>query len=232
MIESPASLTAPGRAWSSAKRMAGRRRYHHGDVPRALVAAAVTIVERDGPEALTLREVASAIGVSHGAAYRHFADKNGILAAVAEEGYRALAKRLATALGADPRAPRARLRGLTSEYVAFALDHPALYRLMSGPRLNEDGVFPSLEAAIADAFAIVIREIERGQEERVFKNGIARDLAVTTWFTAHGFVDLVLRRRIKVKSKRVAIEYFERLFEPTLDGLRANDANETRGEKR
>jgi AcrR family transcriptional regulator len=201
--------------------MTARRRYHHGDLPRALVAAAVGIVDKNGPDALTLREVASAIGVSHGAAYRHFEDKSGILAAVAEEGYRALAKRIATVLGADPRGPRERLRAITSEYVAFALDRPELYRLMSGARLNEDGRFPSLEASIADAFALVVREIERGQEEGVFRRAIPRDLAVTTWFTAHGFVDLVLRRRIKVKSNRVAIEYFERLFEPTLDGMRS-----------
>lgn len=198
---------------------AARRRYHHGDLPRALVAAAMSIVEKDGPEALTLREAAAAIGVTHGAAYRHFEDKTAIFAAVAEEGYRALAKRFASASKA--RHPRERLRDLLSEYVSFCLERPALYRLMSGARLNEDGRFPSLEASIATVFAVVVGEIERGQASGAFRKAVARDIAITAWVTAHGYIDLVLRRRIKVKSTRVAIEYFERLFEPTLDGLRA-----------
>ncbi len=199
---------------------AARRRYHHGDLPRALVAAAMSLVEKHGPESLTLREAAAAVGVTHGAAYRHFDDKNAILAAVAEEGYRALKQRFTAALDREERNARDRVRSLLSEYVAFSLDRPALYRLMSGPRLNEDGKFPSLEASIADVFTIVVGEIERGQASGAFRKAIARDVAITAWVTAHGYIDLVLRRRIKVKSTRVAIEYFERLFEPTLDGLR------------
>lgn len=196
-----------------------RKTYHHGDLPRALVAAAVAVIERHGPESITLREVASAVGVTHGAAYRHFEDKTALLAAVAEEGYRKLNERLRAASASDPRRPRARLESLAATYVAFAMDHPAHYRVMSGPRLNEEGRFPSLEEAIQEAFHFLTAEIARGQEEGVFRVGVPRDLAVAFWVAGHGFADLVLHRRLRVKSPAAAVDYFNRLIGPLLEGL-------------
>jgi AcrR family transcriptional regulator len=205
----------------------GRRRpvpkkqsYHHGDLPRALVGAALELIEARGPEAFTLREAAASVGVTHGAAYRHFEDKTALLAAVSQEGYRALAARLGEAAASTGGNPRERIWAIASAYVEFALERPAHYRVMWGPRLNEDGRFPSLEAAISDAFDVVVGEMKRGQDEGVFrKPPAARELAIGMWVAAHGYVELVARRRLKVKSQRVAVEYFHTLFEPFLDGL-------------
>jgi AcrR family transcriptional regulator len=74
-----------------------RSTYHHGDLPRALRDAARRLVAEHGPEGFTLREAARDVGVSHAAAYRHFADKRALLAAVCEDGYRALATTLRAA---------------------------------------------------------------------------------------------------------------------------------------
>jgi AcrR family transcriptional regulator len=197
---------------------AKKRGYHHGDLARALVTAAVDIIDKHGPEAFTLREAAAAIGVTHGAAYRHFEDKQALLAAVAEEGYRALVARLAKAPDTEVD-PRARLRSIAAAYVDFAMEKPAHYRVMWGPRLNEDGRFPLLEAAIADGFTLLVAEFERGQASGVFRRDPPRDMAIAFWVTAHGYVELVLRRRIKVKSTKIAVEYFERLLEPFLSGI-------------
>lgn len=201
------------------KKKPTRKTYHHGDLARALVEAAVDIIERQGAEAITLREVASCVGVTHGAAYRHFEDKTALLAAVAEEGYRALTQRLRAASSSDPRGPRARLESLAATYVSFAMDRPAHYRVMSGPRLNEEARFPSLEDAIQEAFQFLTAEIARGQEEGIFRHGVPRDMAVAFWVAGHGFADLVLHRRLKVKSPAAAVDYFSRLIEPLLDGL-------------
>jgi AcrR family transcriptional regulator len=201
------------------KRQPRRKTYHHGDLPRALVGAALGIVERQGPEAITLREVASAVGVTHGAAYRHFEDKTALLAAVAEDGYRKLTERLRVASASDPRGPRARLESLAATFVAFAMDHPAHYRVMSGPRLNEEGRFPLLEESIQEAFQFLTAEITRGQEDGVFRPGVPRDHAVAFWAFGHGFADLVLHRRLRVKSPAAAVDYFNRLIAPLLDGL-------------
>jgi AcrR family transcriptional regulator len=193
--------------------------YHHGDLERALVAAAADLAQHRGPEGVTLREVAAKAGVTHGAAYRHFEDKTALLAAVAEDGFRALAAHLARAASSDPRGPRGRLSGMGKAYVEFALERPGHYRVMFGPRVNEDGRFPSLEAAIEAAFGFLLAEIEHGQAEGVFRKSPARDLAVTVWIAAHGFVELVSRRRLKVKSPKIAVEYFERLFAPFIAGI-------------
>lgn len=196
-----------------------KRGYHHGDLSRALVAAALEIIAERGPEAFTLREAAAAVGVTHGAAYRHYEDKVALLAAIAEEGYRLLAQHLTRATGDEAAPPRDRLRAHAAAYVEFALEHAAHYRVMWGPRLNEDGRFPALEVALADAFARIQTEIVRGQEAGVFRSGPPRDLAIAVWVTAHGFIELVLRRRLKVKSRGVAVDYFLTLFEPVADGL-------------
>jgi AcrR family transcriptional regulator len=194
--------------------------YHHGDLPRALVGAALDLIQNRGPEAFTLREAAASVGVTHGAAYRHFEDKTALLAAVSEEGYRVLAARLAEVAAQTKGTARERVCALASAYVDFAVERPAHYRVMWGPRLNEDGRFPSLEAAIGDAFAVVMGAMKHGQETGEFREKpAARELAIGMWVAAHGYVELVARRRLKVKSQRVAVEYFQTLFEPFLDGL-------------
>lgn len=208
-------------AAATAKKRRAKKRggsYHHGDLPRALVAAALDAIVETGPEAFTVRQIAARVGVTHAAAYRHFEDKTALLAVLAEEGYRALALRLSEV--AASAAPRERLRTLARAYVGFALERPAHYRVMWGARLNEDGRFPALEAAIADVSTIVHAEIVRGQAAGDFRAAPpARDLAIALWVFAHGFVELVARRRLKVKSPKVAVEYFDTLFAPFLDGL-------------
>jgi AcrR family transcriptional regulator len=199
-----------------------KRAYHHGDLARALVTAALEIIAKRGPEAFTLREVAAVVGVTHGAAYRHFADKEALLAAVAEEGYRGLGMKLASAANDAPADPLARIRALAAAYVEFAMARPAHYRVMWGPRVNEDGRFPSLEVAISEAFALVIAEFERGQAKGAFRDDEpSRDLAIAFWVAAHGYVELVLRRRLEVRSEAVAVAYFGKLLNPFLDGLTA-----------
>src|SRR5215207_8044733 len=79
--------------------------YHHGDLRDALVRAALDILVNEGPEALTLRGVARAAGVSQAAPYRHFADRRALVAAVAEEGF----KRLQRAMFGDGTAAPSRL---------------------------------------------------------------------------------------------------------------------------
>ena len=102
-----------------ARRTAERAAYHHGDLPRAFVAAALELIAREGAEALTLRRVARAVGVNHAAAYRHFDDKEALLAAVAEQGFVTLAERMTAALAdacaeATPRCASARWARPTS----------------------------------------------------------------------------------------------------------------------
>lgn len=204
-----------------------KQSYHHGDLPNSLVAAAVELIAEKGLDALTLREVAGMVGVTHSAAYRHFADKTGLLAAVSEDGYRALAARLADVDAGERGAPIPRVRALACAYVAFALERPEHYSVMHGMRLNEDGQFPALEAAIAESLSFLFGAIEDGQRAGAIRPApAARELAFGTLIAAHGFVELVARRRLKVRSTPIAVGYFATLFEPYLDGLTAPRSDE------
>src|SRR3972149_3564682 len=96
-----------------------RRRgsYHHGNLRRALLDAALELVETQGAEALTLRAAARRAGVSPAAPYRHFADKRTLLAAVAEEGFRALTEAMRQATAAHGAQPPGRFRALGVSYI-------------------------------------------------------------------------------------------------------------------
>src|ERR1700759_2748819 len=97
--------------------------YHHGDLRAALVRAAMGLLEEGGETALSLRAVARRAGVSPAAPYRHYADREALVSAVAAVGYRGPAERVGAAHPA-PSTP-AQLADVAVAYVRFALDRPA-----------------------------------------------------------------------------------------------------------
>ncbi|WP_188946507.1 TetR/AcrR family transcriptional regulator, partial [Polymorphobacter multimanifer] len=134
------------------------------DLGATLVAEALTILERDGLAALSLRGVARAAGVSAMAPYHHFADRTALLAAVAVVGFERLyAAKMAATQGVDD--PRAALVAGSRAYVRFVIENPALYRLMKGPEMAERGAHPALAAAAARpaaSLARLLREMGAG----------------------------------------------------------------------
>src|SRR5690606_14230113 len=123
--------------------------YHHGDLRRAILDAAVEAISESGPAGWSLRELARRAGVSHAAPAHHFGDKAGLLTAVAAEGYELLAAELeaATRAGGDFLAA-----GLA--YVRFATDHPAHFQVMFQPTLYRADD-PAVRAAEARAAAVL-----------------------------------------------------------------------------
>src|SRR5215467_5021752 len=111
--------------------------YHHGDLRRALIETALTMVTEEGAWTFTLREVARRAGVSHAAPYNHFNDKAALLAEVAAMGFQALRERMAAASGAHPRSARQAMLSIAATYVRFGVEQPAHYRLMFGPEIAE-----------------------------------------------------------------------------------------------
>src|SRR5262249_20519502 len=139
-----------------------RTTYHHGDLVNALKKATLELLIEVGVDGFTLREAAKRVGVNHRAVYRHFADKTGLLAAVAIDGWTTLVQGIETELRKSAGACAERLAALARGYALFALRHPAHYRLMVGPRLNADQRFPELEAAIDRGLGTLTRELEAG----------------------------------------------------------------------
>ncbi|MGO7420962.1 TetR/AcrR family transcriptional regulator, partial [Rhizobium ruizarguesonis] len=112
-----------------------QRPYHHGDLHRAIVEAALDVLSESQSTEFSLRELARRAGVSHNAPYKHFADKRELLAAVSAVGFELLAKRMADATK-ELDSPRERLAAIARAYVCGGVNNPALYRLMFGGYLG------------------------------------------------------------------------------------------------
>src|ERR1039457_3061999 len=145
--------------------------YHHGNLKPALLRAAVALIAEVGPAAFTLREVARRAGISHNAPYRHFREKDELLAAVATEGF----ERLADALGKPApekrgkrsRHPAPELRRFQASgiaYVRFALSSPEHLFVMFDWPLAPDR-YPELSVAAKRAFSVLVGLVEAAQRE-------------------------------------------------------------------
>jgi AcrR family transcriptional regulator len=212
---------ASARRSSAKKKPAGR--YHHGDLRRALLDVAGAMLEEDGPEAFTMREAARRVGVDHRAAYRHFEDRRALLAVVAEDGYRELVEVIERELAlAAPSDHGARLGRLARAYVEFANRRPGRYQVMTGPRVNEDGRFPGVETALADAFHLVRRELDAGIATGAFRPVDVTEVVLTLWAGMHGVASLIAMRRLRVRREGFG-DFAERAIGHTVRGLLRDD---------
>src|SRR3977135_2627860 len=130
-----------------------RDTFRHGNLPEALVNAALERLEAEGIESISLRELARDTGVNHRAVYRHVPDKLSLLALVAQAGWTQLGQRLKKSTAGKAPGEPALIAGGVGFYL-FARDFPNLFHLMAGARINTEGKFPELEAAIVDALQI------------------------------------------------------------------------------
>jgi AcrR family transcriptional regulator len=162
---------------------ASKPAYHHGDLRAACLRAAMELLEESGETALSLRAVARRAGVSPAAPYRHYADREALVSAVAAVGYRELAERLAAA-HPSPSTP-GQLAGVAVAYVEFALQRPALFRIMFGEQCD-----PNDHERVAATAAVSL--YVRGIVERVFPDADAEALATAIWALVHGLAFLHL----------------------------------------
>jgi AcrR family transcriptional regulator len=157
-----------------------RPRYHHGDLRRAILSAALDVIAADGPAGLSLRDLARRAGVSHAAPAHHFKDRTGLLTAIAAEGF---------ALLADALAEAADLRDAGVHYVRFAREHPAHFQVMFTPGLLREG---DLELTTARALAGERLRAAVAAVPSEGRGSDARLAGVAAWSLAHGFATLLL----------------------------------------
>ncbi|MGW9135412.1 TetR/AcrR family transcriptional regulator [Streptomyces sp. NPDC055681] len=157
--------------------------YHHGDLRAACLRAARELLEGDGSAGLSLRAVARRAGVSATAPYRHFADRDALVSAVAAEGYHELAGYLTKAHPA-PSTPD-ELAAVAVAYVQFALEHPARFRVMFAEPCD-----PTSEERVAATAAI--SEYVRSIVRATFPDVDADALSTTVWALVHGLAFLHL----------------------------------------
>ena len=163
--------------------------YHHGDLRRALLLQASVLLEEVGSDALSIRKLARLAGVSPRAPYRHFADKEELLSAVAADGFRTFGEVLAAAQEAA--VPGRAIEEQVVAYVRFALAAPGCFRLMFGPRRAEP------EGRLADAKAAAFNILQASVERISSPADDTRALAVGYWSFAHGLAVLFLDGRVQ-----------------------------------
>src|ERR1700737_2770927 len=174
--------------------MSSKTPYHHGDLASELVQAAMELLEEGGETGLSLRAVARRAGVSPAAPYRHYADREALVAAIAAVGYRELAERLAEA-HPSPSTPD-QLADVAIAYVQFALERPALFRIMFGEpcdRDNDDRV------AATRAVSLFVRSIV----EKSFPQAEADAFATGVWALVHGLAFLHLDGKLDASTPLV-----------------------------
>lgn len=185
--------------------------YHHGDLRRAVLTAALDVIATEGPSALSLRDLARRAGVSHAAPAHHFKDRTGLLTAIATEGYELLADALADA---------ADLRERGVRYVRFGIEHPAHFQVMFQPDLLRGD-----DAALLAARARARAELRTGVAEvpATGRGENTRLAEIAAWSLAHGFATLLLSENLREPvGGRDPEEVFRRLAELLFSGSRAS----------
>jgi AcrR family transcriptional regulator len=162
-------------------------------LPRALLDAALHIVQTQGTAALTLRAAARLAGVSQAAPYRHFANKEAMLGAVAEDGFRSLMAAMRRAADAGGDGPLERLRGVGLGYVTFATEHPSHFRVMFAREMADRSAFPALRQIATETFNVVVDAISDCQRAGLVRSEEPpADLALTAWSSVHGLSALLV----------------------------------------
>jgi AcrR family transcriptional regulator len=165
--------------------------YHHGDLRRALLDATLELVALKGPEGFTLRAAAKLAQVSDAAPYHHFADKEALLASVAEEGFRNLYVDMQKA-GAAAADAEERARAMGVAYVLFAANHPSHFRVMVSRTLAHHAKYPELARNAALAFQLVRDTLISAIGERELMHVPSEQLIYGSWALVHGLAFLAI----------------------------------------
>jgi AcrR family transcriptional regulator len=157
------------------------------------VQQALVTIEEHGVEALTLRQTGARLRVSRTALYRHFADKQALLAAVATEGFALFERALAEAWHDERLGPsRERFFRVGRAYVDFAQKHPSHYRVMFGRFVDNVAADPSLAGSADRAFGVLVTALDALQGAGLVRRGPSSALAVSVWACTHGLAMLLI----------------------------------------
>jgi AcrR family transcriptional regulator len=178
----------------------GRKPYHHGALHAALVEASIALAREGGPDRVILREAARAAGVSHSAAYRHFADRDALLAEVSRHARNELAAQMRRRVNRTKDA-RGRLRAVGTAYIDFALTEPGLFRtaFSSHPATFRDaehdrtttGKDPTHTTG-ADPFDVLGQVLDEAQAAGLLNPRLRPGAEIAAWSPVHGLAGLLL----------------------------------------
>jgi len=172
------------------KALGKRKSYHHGQLKAALIAAATQLVEEKGADNFSLADACRLAGVSTAAPYRHFRDRNELLAEVVNQGFRDLAEANRASVEAAGEGTLYGIIEMGKSYVCFAARQPGVFRMMFGQNAQVKQVDGVLETGL-DCFGGLIRQVElycaaQGRDDD------AREVALRLWTFVHGAASLLI----------------------------------------
>jgi len=196
--------------------MKPKKHYHHGNLKRALLDAALELTRAVGSEGFTLRQVAARAGVSHTALYRHFRNKDDLLAAVATEGYKHLMdSHMQAIVSAKTASERYRLEGRS--FVEFAIRYPEHFKtIFDAPRRYE---YPETLEAGERSFNLLIRTIEECQAEGSMIEINPRMLAFVALAIVIGLAKLATTDRLPFATVDEKLAFCKKSIDLLTDGL-------------
>jgi AcrR family transcriptional regulator len=199
-----------------AARPAPPKPYHHGDLRRALIEAALRLAEEGGPQAVSVREAARRAGVSAGAPFRHFADRDALMTAVAEEAQRRFREQIDRALTETSSGdPLKRFRALGLAYLRWAMRNPAHFEIISSGRHFDHDRAAALSRDNAELIALTEQMLADAFEKGQLRSGELKQIQIAGRALVYGFA----RMNIDGHFPRwgVAAAEVERMAESVLD---------------
>lgn len=193
--------------------MRRRKPYHHGNLREELLGAAIRLIAEVGPTAFTLREVARRAGVSHNAPYRHFRDRDDLMAAVAAQGFRELTQAMV-----DAAAPKTdgleRLKSAGLVYVAFALRRPEHFTVMFDAPTSGRKHPDSPEGKLA--FNTLMGFVKDCQDTGRLPAGDLHQMALLAWTMVHGIAKLAITGRLPFRSNAEILKFASFVIDQSL----------------
>jgi AcrR family transcriptional regulator len=196
-------------------------KYHHGNLRSALLAIATELLAEDGVRALSLRKMAQRAGVSHNAPYMHFADKEAVLVAIAEEGFRLLEMDVESAISNSGDSSRQQLIAASKAYVCFAIDHANHLQVMF--RSADVEKYPTLLEVSQASLNRLFQLVKLGQENGELRSGDTYEMTKALWAMVHGVATLsiVYQTVMLLPGKNSVEDVTTALVNYLLDGLAA-----------
>lgn len=170
---------------SSSEAQSKERSYHHGDLKSALIDAALQILDTRGIEALSLRALASEVGVSHMAPYAHFKNKTELFQAIAASGFQSLTRRMQAVQ--DENNAIELILNYGTQYIEFAIANPALYKIMLSQTQTAPEMTMELQQASKEPHALLVQAFEKLPNA----NSPANLQAQGAWAMVHGLSALI-----------------------------------------
>ncbi len=167
----------------------GKKGYHHGALRSALIEASIALAREGGPDRVILREAARAAGVSHSAAYRHFSDREALLAEVSRFARGELAAQMRRRVDRT-KDPRKRLRAVGTAYIDFAISQPGLFRAAF---TSHPATSPDAEPTTAgEPFEVLGQVLDEAQAAGLLDARRRTGAEIAAWSAVHGLAGLLL----------------------------------------